>query len=80
MRVSKSFAESLMDAVMQGRVPGMQFKRNWDILANMGQTWDAITNIVGDHLQSVREAAHEQGLSAARDYATERDRATKGDG
>lgn len=64
MQVEMSLAELLINAISQGRVPGVQFKRGW---SNDKATFDGLNEVIKDRLDGARRVAVQEALHKARD-------------
>jgi acylphosphatase len=64
MQVEMSLAELLMNAIGNGRVPGIQFRRGW---ANERATFEGLKGVIKDRLDGARRVAVEEALRRAHD-------------
>ena len=59
MLVESSLAEMLLNAISQGRIPGVQFKRGW---SDERKTFDALNAVIGKLLDGATAVAREQAM------------------
>jgi len=64
MQVEMSLAELLLNAIGNGRVPGMQFKRGW---TDDRATFAGLNAVIADRLDGARRVAIESALRRAHD-------------
>lgn len=64
MQVEMSLEELLINAIAQGRVPGVQFKRGW---SDDKATFDGLRAVIGDRLDNARRVAIESALHELHD-------------
>ncbi|MBX3215228.1 MAG: hypothetical protein KF850_24545 [Labilithrix sp.] len=64
MQVDISLAELLMNAIGNGRVPGIQFRRGW---SDDRATFEGLKKVIDDRLDGARRVAVEEALRRARD-------------
>ena len=62
MQVEMSLAELLINAIGQGRVRGVQFKRSW---SDAHATWEDINKVIESRLDNALSVAREAGYRKA---------------